>query len=63
MGTAEPSNKTNTVLPRIGWLSGQDASRQYDCLMHRFNAGSLAACCQALPGKTAVGEDGVTKAA
>ena len=62
MGTPEPSNKTDTVLQRIAWLSATDAGKQFDCLMHLFNEESLAACFQALDGKKAVGVDGVTKA-
>ena len=33
MGTTEPSNKTDTVLKRIAWLSANDAQKQYACLM------------------------------
>lgn len=62
MGTTEPSNKTDTVLKRIAWLSANDAEKQFDCLMHLFNEDSLAACFHALDGKKAVGADGVTKA-
>ena len=62
MGTTEPSNKTDTVLKRIAWLSANDAEKQFDCLMHLFNEDSLAACFHALDGKKAVGVDGVTKA-
>ena len=62
MGTTEPSNKTDTILKRIGWLSANDAQKQFDCLMHLFNEDSLAACFHALDGKKAVGADGVRKA-
>ena len=62
VGTTEPSNKTDTVLKRIAWLSANDAEKQFDCLMHLFNGDSLAACFHALDGKKAVGVDGVTKA-
>ena len=62
MGTTEPSNKTDTVLKRIAWLSANDAEKQFDCLMHLFNEDSLAACFHALDGKKALGVDGVTKA-
>ena len=62
MGTTEPSNKTDTVLKRIAWLSANDAQKQFDCLMHLFNQDSLAACFHALDGKKSVGVDGVTKA-
>ena len=62
MGTTEPSNKTDTVLKRIAWLSANDAEKQYACLMPLFNEESLAACFHALDGKKAVGVDGVRKA-
>ena len=62
MGTSEPSNKTDTRLQRIGWLSATDASKQFECLRHLFNEESLTACFHALDGKKAVGVDGVTKA-
>lgn len=62
MGTTEPEVTTDTTLKRITWLSARDRHRQFECLMHLFNEGSLAACFHALDGRKAVGADGVTKA-
>lgn len=62
MRTTEPEVTTDTKLERIAWLSARDAGKRFDCLMHLFNEGSLAACFHRLDGKKAVGADGVSKA-
>ena len=62
MSTTEAHRTTDTVFRRIAWLSARDASKRFDCLMHLFNRGSLAACFHELDGRKAVGADGVTKA-
>ncbi len=61
MGTSETCSMTSTKLKRIAWLSAKDPDKQFDCLMHYFNEGSLAGCFHELDGKKAVGIDGVDK--
>ena len=62
MGTTETQEQTATKLKRITWLSTRDRQKQFNCLMHLFNEGSLVACFHALDGRKAVGVDGMTKA-
>ncbi|MBT4504247.1 MAG: group II intron reverse transcriptase/maturase [Gemmatimonadetes bacterium] len=62
MHPTEMQRTTDTKLKRIAWLSSQDPHKQFDCLMHHFNADSLEACFHPLKGRKAVGIDGVTKA-
>ena len=53
---------TATQLRRIAWLSGRDAQKQFDSLMHHINERSLKESFYQLSGDKAVGVDGVTKA-
>ncbi len=62
MHPTEMQATTATKLKRIAWLSSADPHRQFDCLMHHFNVGSLEACFHQLDGRKAVGIDGVSKA-
>lgn len=52
---------TNTKLDRIAWLSKQEPSREFACLMHLFNEVSLFECFYELKSKKALGTDGVSK--
>jgi RNA-directed DNA polymerase len=52
---------TNTKLNRIAWLSKQDSRKEFECLMHLFNQGSLIECFHELDKDKAVGVDGITK--
>ena len=52
---------TNTKLNRIAWLSTQDARKEFECLMHLVNQGSLIECFHELDKDKAVGVDGITK--
>lgn len=61
MGTTESSSVTQTKLNRIAWISKQDPSKEYECLMHLFNKESLLECFHSIDGSKAVGIDGVTK--
>lgn len=54
---------TNTKLNRIAWLSKQDSSKEFECLMHLYNRESLIECFNELNKDKAVGIDGVTKMA
>lgn len=58
----EPHWTTKTKLRRIAWLSGMDAHKEFDSLMHHINESSLKECFYQLSGNKAVGADGVTKA-
>ena len=60
MGSTESHGITETKLKRIAWLSGGDAHKQCNSLMHHFNEVSLIDCFHRLDGKKAVGTDGVT---
>ena len=62
MGTPETRQMTRTKLDRISWLSKQDSEKKFECLMHLFNAESLAECFHRLDKGKAVGIDGVDKA-
>ena len=62
METSEFCVLTETKLKRIAWLSKQDPSKKFTCLMHLFNEESLLNCYHSLNGKKAVGIDGVNKA-
>lgn len=62
METSEFYVLTETKLKRIAWLSKQDPSKEFTCLMHLFNEESLLNCYHSLNGKKAVGIDGVNKA-
>jgi len=62
MGTTETQYSTVTKLKRIAWLSEQDSTKEFMCLMHLFNEESLLECYHTLDGKKAVGIDGVNKA-
>jgi len=62
VGTTETYVTTDTKLKRIAWLSAREPGKQFDCLMHLFTEGSLAACFHELDGRKAVGVDGITKA-
>ncbi len=61
MGTTEAYESTQTKLARIAWLSSREPSKEFNCLMHFFNAGSLESCFHELNGRKAVGIDGVNK--
>jgi group II intron reverse transcriptase/maturase len=61
MGTTETYSMTETKLKRIAWLSKQDSSKEFQCLMHLFNEESLIECYHSLDKNKAVGIDGVTK--
>ena len=52
---------TITKLNRIAWLSKQDSSKEFECLMHLFNKESLLECFHSLDGKKAAGISGMTK--
>src|ERR1700691_545020 len=52
---------TTTKLNRIAWLSKQDSSKEFECLMHLYNQESLIECFNELDKDKAVGIDGVTK--
>lgn len=52
---------TKTVLNRITWLSKEDPTKEFECLMHLFNEGSLKECFHELDANKAVGIDGVDK--
>jgi len=59
----ETFNKTDTILKRISWLSGQDERKCFGSLMHLFNQESLEQCFHELNGNKAVGIDGINKEA
>jgi RNA-directed DNA polymerase len=61
MRPAEPQVATDTKLKRIAWLSRQDTKKEFNNLMHLFNAESLRQCFDELDGKKAVGADGIDK--
>lgn len=61
MGTTETHSMTETKLKRIAWLSNQDSTKEFQCLMHLFNEESLIECYHNLDKNKAVGIDGVTK--
>ena len=61
MRPTEPQGATDTKLKRIAWLSQQDAKKEFNNLMHLFNAESLRQCFDELDGKKAVGVDGIDK--
>jgi RNA-directed DNA polymerase len=61
MGTTETLSKTETKLKRIAWLSKQGSDREFECLMHLFNAESMLECFYSLDGNKAVGIDGMDK--
>lgn len=52
---------TDTILNRITWLSKKDPKKEFECLMHLFNEGSLKECFHKLDGKKALGIDGIDK--
>jgi RNA-directed DNA polymerase len=52
---------TNTKLNRIAWLSKLDPDKEFECLMHLFNEGSLTDCFQQLDARKAIGIDGIDK--
>ena len=62
MEATELSITTATKLKRIAWLSGRDANREFNCLIHHYNDESLKTCFNELDGKKAVGHDGINKA-
>jgi RNA-directed DNA polymerase len=57
----QSQSATNTKLNRIAWLSKQDSRKEFECLMHLFNQGSLIECFHELDKDKAVGVDGITK--
>jgi group II intron reverse transcriptase/maturase len=61
MGTTEIQSMTQTKLNRIAWLSKQDPTKEYECLMHLFNKESLLECFHSLDKNKAVGIDGIDK--
>ena len=61
MGTIETQCLTKTKLERIAWLSRQDLTKMFKCLMHHVNEESLKVCYQQVDGNKAVGIDGVNK--
>ena len=61
MGTAETQQTAGTQLERIAWLSAQDPTKEFDCIMHHVNVESLQECYELLSGKKAVGIDRVSK--
>ena len=61
MGTTETYKTTDTKLTRIAWLSKQDSTKEFGCLMHLFNQESLLECFKMLDGRKALGVDGVSK--
>jgi RNA-directed DNA polymerase len=61
MGTTESISVTQTKLNRIAWLSEQDSSKTFECLMHLFNKESLLECFHGLDKNKAVGIDGIDK--
>ena len=61
MGSTETRENTATKLERIAWLSAQDPTKEFDCIMHHVNVESLQECYELLSGKKAVGIDGVSK--
>lgn len=61
MGTTENLITTETKLKRIAWLSKRKPEKEYWCLMHHFNEGSLRNCFNELDGKKAAGIDGINK--
>lgn len=61
MGTTESISVTQTKLNRIAWLSEQDSSKTFECLMHLFNKESLLECFHSLDKNKAVGIDGIDK--
>lgn len=61
MGSSETHQTTATKLERIAWLSAQDPTKEFDCIMHHVNVESLRECYELLNGKKAVGIDRVTK--
>jgi RNA-directed DNA polymerase len=62
MGITEAPQMTETKLNRIAWLSKQDPSRTFECLIHHFNLESLKDCFHQLDANKAVGIDKVDKA-
>jgi len=61
MGTIETQRNTATQRERIAWLSAQDSTKTFGCIMHHVNVESLQECYGLLSRKKAVGIDGVTK--
>lgn len=63
MRTSESTDKTDTVLERIAWLSSKNPRQEFLSLMHHYNVDSLEDCFHKLDGRKAVGIDGVDKQA
>lgn len=61
METTENQKMTNTKLKRVAELSKLDPKKEFSCLMHYFNDGSLLDCFEQLDKNKAVGIDGVRK--
>jgi len=61
MNPTEGKYDTNTKLKRIAWLSEQDSTKEFACLMHLYNDESLTSCYQELDGRKALGHDEVSK--
>lgn len=61
MRTTDSQLTTATQLERIAWLSAQDKTKTFKCLMHHVNVESLRACYYQLDGRKATGVDGITK--
>ncbi len=61
MGAIETQYTTETKLERIAWLSRQDSTKTFKCVMHHINEESLKVCYHQVNGKAAVGIDGVNK--
>ncbi|WP_417905068.1 group II intron reverse transcriptase/maturase [Candidatus Tisiphia endosymbiont of Micropterix aruncella] len=61
MSTTETQSITDTKLERIAFLSQNDSTKEFRCLMHHFNEESLKTCFYQLDGNKAVGIDRVDK--
>ena len=61
MGTPEAQPRTVTKLDRIAWLSKQDSTKEFQCLMHLFCSDSLTERFHRLNREKAMGIDGVDK--
>ena len=61
MGTIETQCTTETKLERIAWLSRQDSTKTFKCVMHHINEESLKIWYHQVEGNRAVGIDRVNK--
>jgi RNA-directed DNA polymerase len=61
MSATETQTWVDTKLQRVAWLSKQEPTKEFNCLMHYFNEKALSICFQLINGKKAVGLDGINK--